>query len=49
MLVRKGVYVVVMLAVASSVIGAETDSKPAPAAAKAGVPNGWAYQQVKAP
>lgn len=49
MLVRKGVYVAVMLAVASSVIGAETDSKPAPAAAKAGVPNGWAYQPVKAP
>lgn len=49
MLVRKGVYIAVMLAVASSVIGAETDSKPAPAAAKAGVPNGWAYQPVKAP
>lgn len=47
MLVRKGVYIAVMLAVASSVIGAETDSKPA--AAKAGVPNGWAYQPVKAP
>lgn len=49
MLVRKGVYIAVMLAVASSVIGAETDSKPAPAAVKAGVPNGWAYQPVKAP
>ncbi|NML24704.1 DUF1553 domain-containing protein [Zoogloea sp. G-4-1-14] len=36
-----------MLAVTSSVIGAETDSKPA--AAKAAVPNGWAYQPVKAP
>ncbi len=47
MLVRKGVCVAVMLAVASSVIGAETDSKPA--AAKASVPNGWAYQPVKAP
>ncbi|KAB2964473.1 MAG: DUF1553 domain-containing protein [Zoogloea sp.] len=38
-----------MLAVTSSVIGAETDSKPAPAAARAGVPNGWAYQPVKTP
>jgi hypothetical protein len=47
MLVRKGVYIAVMLAVTSSVIGAETDSKPA--AAKAAVPNGWAYQPVKAP
>ncbi|WP_346288411.1 DUF1549 and DUF1553 domain-containing protein [Zoogloea sp.] len=49
MLVRKGVYIAVMLAVTSSVIGAETDSKPAPAAARAGVPNGWAYQPVKTP
>lgn len=48
MLVRKGVYIAVMLAVASSVIGAETDGKAAPVA-KAGVPNGWAYQPVKTP
>ena len=47
MLVRKGVYIAVMLAVTSSVIGAETDSKPV--AARAAVPNGWAYQPVKAP
>lgn len=48
MLVRKAVYVAVMMAVTTSVIGAETEKKPA-APAKSTVSNGWAYQPVKSP
>ena len=47
MLVKSGVCAAVMLAVASSVIAADADNKPA--AAKSTVPNGWAYQPVKSP
>lgn len=51
MRVRNGVYVAVLLAVASSAIGADVEKKPVAAAAstKSTVPNGWAYLPVKSP